>query len=136
MVRDRYEGIQTVLRKCGESGCLFLSILSIAEEVAGVSFDLINTIHICLQKRWITNDFECLDSLAILNYLTGKTWIRREVTRLTRDVAYNEYTIANYFNPRTGIIHRRRRGYDTIKNSVTVRDGYIKSYYIYSWKAV
>lgn len=134
MVRDRYEGIQTVLRKCGESGCLFLSILSIAEEVAGVSFDLINTIHICLQKRWITNDFECLDSLAILNYLTGKTWIRREVTRLTRDVAYNEYTIANYFNPRTGIIHRRRRGYDTLKASVTVREGYIKSYYVYSWE--
>lgn len=135
MVRDRYEGIQTVLRKCGESGCLFLSILSIAEEVAGVSFDLINTIHICLQKRWITNDFECLDSLAILNYLTGKIWIRREVTRLTRDVAYNEYTVANYFNPRTGIIHRRRRSYDTLKASVTVREGYIKSYYIYSWEA-
>lgn len=134
MVRDRYEGIQTVLRKCGESGCLFLSILSIAEEVTGVSFDLINTIHICLQKRWITNDFECLDSLAILNYLTGKIWIRREVTRLTRDVAYNEYTIANYFNPRTGIIHRRRRGYDTLKASVTVREGYIKSYYVYSWE--
>ena len=134
MVRDRYEGIQTVLRKCGESGCLFLSILSIAEEVTGVSFDLINTIHICLQKKWITNDFECLDSLAILNYLTGKTWIRREVTRLTRDVAYNEYTIANYFNPRTGIIHRRRRGYDTLKASVTVREGYIKSYYVYSWE--
>lgn len=134
MVRDRYEGIQTVLRKCGESGCLFLSILSIAEEVAGVSFDLINTIHICLQKKWITNDFECLDSLAILNYLTGKTWIRREVTRLTRDVAYNEYTVANYFNPRTGIIHRRRRSYDTLKASVTVREGYIKSYYVYSWE--
>lgn len=134
MVRDRYEGIQTVLRKCGESGCLFLSILSIAEEVTGVSFDLINTTHICLQKKWITNDFECLDSLAILNYLTGKTWIRREVTRLTRDVAYNEYTIANYFNPRTGIIHRRRRGYDTLKASVTVREGYIKSYYVYSWE--
>lgn len=134
MVRDRYEGIQTVLRKCGESGCLFLSILSIAEEVTDVSFDLINTIHICLQKKWITNDFECLDSLAILNYLTGKTWIRREVTRLTRDVAYNEYTVANYFNPRTGIIHRRRRGYDTLKASVTVREGYIKSYYVYSWE--
>lgn len=134
MVRDRYEGIQTVLRKCGESGCLFLSILSIAEEVTDVSFDLINTIHICLQKKWITNDFECLDSLAILNYLTGKTWIRREVTRLTRDVAYNEYTIANYFNPRTGIIHRRRRSYDTLKASVTVREGYIKSYYVYSWE--
>lgn len=134
MVRDRYEGIQTVLRKCGESGCLFLSILSIAEEVTGVSFDLINTIHICLQKKWITNDFECLDSLAILNYLTGKIWIRREVTRLTKVVAYNEYTIANYFNPRTGIIHRRRRGYDTLKASVTVREGYIKSYYVYSWE--
>lgn len=135
MVRNRYEGIQTVLRKCGESGCLFLSILSIAEEVAGVSFDLINTIHICLQKRWITSDFECLDSLAILNYLTGKIWIRREVPELLAPVRDNEYTVANYYNPRTGIIHRRRRPYDTLKASVTVRDGYIKSYYIYSWKA-
>ena len=136
MVRDRYEGIQTVLKKCGESGCLFLSVLSIAEEVAEVSFDLINTVHICLRKKWITDDFECLDSLAILNYLTGKTWTRREVTCLTGDVAYNEYTVANYFNPRTGIIHRRRRGYDTIKNSVTVREGSILTYYVYSWKAV
>lgn len=136
MVRDRYEGIQTLLKNCGDSGCLFLSVLSIAEEVADVSFDLINTIHICLQKKWITDGFECLDSLAILNYLTGKIWSRREVTCLTGDVAYNEYTVANYFNPRTGIIHRRRRGYDTIKNSVTVREGSILTYYVYSWKAV
>ena len=136
MVRDRYEGIQTLLKNCGDSGCLFLSVLSIAEEVADVSFDLINTIHICLQKKWITDDLECLDSLAILNYLTGKIWTRREVTCLTGDVAYNEYTVANYFNPRTGIIHRRRRGYDTLKNSVTVREGSILTYYVYSWKAV
>lgn len=136
MVRDRYEGIQTLLKNCGDSGCLFLSVLSIAEEVADVSFDLINTIHICLQKKWIADDFECLDSLAILNYLTGKIWARREVTCLTGDVAYNEYTVANYFNPRTGIIHRRRRSYDTIKNSVTVREGSVLTYYVYSWKAV
>ena len=136
MVRDRYEGIQTLLKNCGDSGCLFLSVLSIAEEVADVSFDLINTIHICLQKKWIADDFECLDSLSILNYLTGKIWSRREVTCLTGDVAYNEYTVANYFNPRTGIIHRRRRGYDTLKNSVTVREGSILTYYVYSWKAI
>lgn len=133
--QKRYEGIQTLLKNCGNSGCLFLSVLSIAEEEAGVSFDLINTIHICLSKGWISQDFECHDSLAILNYLTGKIWSRRVVTKLPFLVEHNEYTVANYYNPRTNITHRRRRPYDTLVNSVTVAEGSIVSYYVYSWEA-
>lgn len=134
--RDRYEGIQTLLKTCGDEGCLFLSILSIAEDVEESHIDLVDAIHLCLRKKWIAPDFECLDSPAILNHFTsGKIWSRREVPELLAPVRDNEYTVANYYNPNTEITHRRRRPYDTLKASVTVRDGYIKSYYIYSWKA-
>lgn len=135
--RDRYEGLQSLLKACGGEGCLFLTVLSIAEDATETPIDLIDAIHLCLKKKWIAPDFECLNSLAILNHFTpGKVWCRQEVPRLLVPVRDNEYTVVNYYNPGTEITHRRRRSYDTLKSSVTVRDGYIKSYYIYSWKAV
>lgn len=134
--QDRYEGLQSLLKACGGEGCLFLTVLSIAEDATETHIDLIDAIHLCLKKKWIASDFECLDSLAILNHFTpGKVWCRREVPGLLAPVRDNEYTVANYYNPGTEITHRRRRPYDTLKSSVTVREGYIKSYYIYSWEA-
>lgn len=131
--RMRYEGLQTLLRCCGEEGCLFLSLISIAEEVEHTTLDLIEVIRTCLEKGWIEDDFYCNDSLAILSYLTNKTWTRKEVSRFP-SLKSHDYVIANYYNERTGCVHRRRNEFDTLESSITVREGYIQSYYIYSWR--
>lgn len=131
--QQRYEGIQTLLNKCGNEGCLFLCLLSIAEEVIENKIDLIDAIHLCLDKGWIDETFYVNDSLAILRHLTGKSWMRTTTPSLLR-IGAKDYSIVIYHNNKTGLTHYRRRPYDTLKTSVTVRDGSVQGYYIYSWE--
>lgn len=130
-VRKRYEGIQTVLQVCGDEGCHFLTLLTIAEEQSGQKYDLIDTIHQCLAKHYIQDDFYVLKDTLILKMLTGKKWTRKDVEKLP-PIGDNDYTEAIYFNPRTQYHHYRRRYMDTLKQSVTVLEGYIESYRIYT----
>lgn len=130
--QERYEGIQTLLDNCGSDGCLFLCVLSIAEEATGKPVDLIDTIHHCIKKGWLTETFFVKDSLAILCYLTQKDWTRQSVSSLPF-IGPNDYSVAIYYNDRTRYTHYRRRSYDTLKSSVTVKEGYIRGYYVYSW---
>lgn len=132
-VRERYEGIQTILKVCGEEGCHFLTLLTIIEDVNGKPVDLIEAIRVCLAKGWIDETFWVTnDGTPILSYWTNKKWTRKEVEKLPviRD---NDYTEAKYYNKRTNLHHFRRRGYDILSNSITVKEGRIISYYIYTW---
>lgn len=131
--QERYEGIQSLLGKCGSDGCLFLCLLSIAEEVTGKRFDLIDTIHYCLKHDWLSDTFYVKDSLAILGYLTDKDWSRHSTSSLP-SIGNKDYSVVIYHNDKTGFTHYRRRPYDTLTSSVTVKEGYIQGYYIYSWR--
>lgn len=133
IAKERYTGIQTILQNCGNNGCLFLSICSIAEEQKGTRVDLIECIKTCLARGWITEQFYVKDSLAILNYLTNKMWFRGECRELPSVIKGDQYVVAIYYNKRTGFTHFRRRAYDTLKDSVTVKEGVIIGYYIYSY---
>lgn len=133
-VKARYSGIQSVLLACGKNGCLFLSLLSIAEEVTGKPLDLISIINTAFELRCISSNFYVKDSVLLLSVLTGKIWKRRIVKKLPEVIGEKEFTIAKYYNPGTGYFHFRRRGFDSLVNSVTVRDGFVKEYYIYSYE--
>lgn len=130
-VKSRYRGIQSVLLNCGKEGCLFLALMSIAEEVRKEACDLINCINTLFEAKCIKSNFYVSDSLLMLGLLTGKKWHRREVTVLPPEIKENEFTIAQYYNKNTGFCHFRRRGWDTLWDSRTVREGVIKKYYIY-----
>lgn len=132
-VKERYTDIQTILGNCHEGGCLFLCLCSIAEEQAGKHVDLIDVIKTSMSRGWITSQFWVNDSLAILNYLTGKIWSRRTVTTLPPIMDTAEYSVMIYYNTRTRYHHYRRRGYDTLTSSTTVKEGIVEGYYIYSW---
>lgn len=130
--QQRYEGFQSIAKALGSDGCHFLVLCSIIEEYTGNPLDLIHVIRTCLDKGWITNDFTVLgDGTWILTYFTGAKWTRKEVVKLPviRD---NDYTEAIWYNPRTGYHHYRRRYFDTLDCSVTVKEGYIEKYYIYT----
>ena len=130
-VKRRYEGIQTVLGVCGAEGCHFLTLLTIAEEHSGKTFDLIDTIHVCIDLKYVRPDFYVLKDCEILRLLTGKKWTRKDVEKLP-PIGDNDYTEAIYFNPRTQFHHYRRRYMDTLEHSVTVEEGYIESYRVYT----
>lgn len=132
MTKARYTDIQTVMKKCGESGCLFLCLLSICEEVLGLELDFITSYHLCFNKGLIDSDFYCKDSLEILHTLTGKNWIREVKTFLPNHIPDEMYTVEVWKYKDTS--HFRRRGYDVIRNSQTVAKGKLVYYYCYSWR--
>lgn len=132
-VKDRYEGFQDVAKDLWECGCHFLVLLSIAEEESGTKIDLIECIRLCRSKGWIRSDFYVNDALAILRFYTHKEWKRSDILqKLPKVIADNQYTEVIYYNARTSFQHFRRRGFDTKNDSVTVREGKIIGYYIYT----
>ena len=129
---ERYTGIQDALKRCGESGCNFLCICSIAEESNGRPVDIIDAYRKAEELRCMDEDFYVHNNLKLLYALTGRNWLRREMSNIEGILCKNEYSIAVYFNPRTGRHHYRRRSFDTLDRSVTVSEGYIEKYYVYS----
>ena len=130
-VQERYNGIQTAMKNAGENACLFLSLLSIAEEYTGLPVDFIVAYRKCIELGLIEKDFFCNDQQKILYELTGAKWKKTVVKELPDPVPENMYTVEKWHNVRTGFTHFRRRGFDTLECSVTVKEGYIKEYYCY-----
>ena len=129
--KERYEGIQTVFENAGKSACLFLSLLSIAEEYTGLPVDFIVAYRKCIELGLIEKDFFCNDQGKILYELTGAKWKKTVVKELHDPVPENMFTIEKWYNPRTDFTHFKRRTFDTLESSVTVKEGYIKEYYCY-----
>ena len=131
-VKERYNGIQTVFEKAGDYACLFLSLLSIAEEYTGLPVDFIVAYRKCIELGLIEKDFFCNDQEKILYELTGAKWTKTVVKELPdHPVPENMFTVEKWFNERTGLTHFKRRMFDTLESSVTVKEGYIKEYYCY-----
>ena len=132
-LKVRYSGIQTLLDRIGESGCLFLALCSIIEEVTGLPADIVGIIQTSMANGWLRKDYEVKDSLSLLKAFTGKDWKRIEVPKLPDVIKDNEFTIEKWYNPRTRFTHFKRRFADTLVSSTTVKEGSIKEYYIYSY---
>lgn len=130
---DRYDGLQSLLGICYEEGCHFLVLCSIIEEVNKRPTDIVDVMRRGMSKGWIRSDFFVNDAIAILEFYTGKKWERKEVDILPV-IGYNDYTEAIYYNERTKKTHYRRRGFDTIDNSITVKEGHVVGYYVYTWR--
>lgn len=133
-LKSRYNGIQSKMKKIGESGCLFLSLCTIIEEVTNKEADIIGIIQESMAKGWLTESYTVKDSLALLNAYTGKRWSRIEVKELPIVINDNDFTIEKWVNPKTGGNHFRRRFVDTYTDSNTVRTGKLECYYIYTYK--
>lgn len=131
MVTSRYENIQTFLTHIDTDGCYFLTLLSIAEEFNKTKVDLIDAIWLARGRNLITDDYTVNDAPALLTALTGHKWVMHRVNTLPKVIAGNEYTVAVWYNPRTKYKHFRRRYFDTLVSSVTVKEGSIAYYHLF-----
>lgn len=141
-VKDKYTGCQTMFKKANSYACHFLTLLSIADEEnirlqnkkSGIDF--LEARVIAQKMKWMDKDFTVTveGSLKLLEFYTDRKWSRREVKTLPEIIKDNEYTEAIYKNGETR--HYRRRAFDTLTASVTVRDGYVEKYYIYTSEAL
>lgn len=130
-MKSRYEYIQSFLKHIDTDGCYFLSLLSIAEEAIGSKIDLIDAIWACRGQDFINDGYYVKDALGLLTYLTGRPWYMNIYSTLPEIINDDEYTIAVYFNPRTGFKHFRRRYFDTLQESITVKEGFIQEYRLF-----
>lgn len=131
-IKERYEGLQSVMLEAGNNACLFLSLLSIVEEVLKVEQDFYKTYKWALEHNFMREDFYMLDSRDFLETLIGKKTTFEKCKELPKKVPDKMYTIEKWYNKKTGYTHFKRRYFDTLKASVTVRDGKIQEYYCYT----
>jgi hypothetical protein len=126
----RYEGVQTFLTE----GCLFLSLCSIAEQVANMHVDILSTIQYAKAEGWIdkNNDMTEASQCALLGFLTGKKWHREEFTELPNPVPDEMFTVEKWC--RDKVTHFRRRFVDTVTHSMTVAMGKLSGYYGYVYE--
>ena len=136
-VKERYEHLQTICGTAHESACHFLVLCSIADEYRYDHnlpyIDIIEAGRMLRSKGLMDSEFFIKDDgCKVLSLLTnGKKWTRKDVVKLGQ-INDNDYTEAIYFNPRTQFRHFRRRYFDTLRDSVTVKEGYVESYRIYT----
>lgn len=131
-IERRYKGVQSFLTE----GCLFLSLVSIAEQVANMHIDLLSAIQFARAEEWIDSNNEMTETSQcyLLEYLTNKKWHREEFTELPNPVPNEMYTVEKWVNLNTGLTHFRRRFVDTLTNSVTVAQGKLERYYGYIYE--
>lgn len=133
-VYNTYNGLQSLFNNT--DACHFLVLCTIIHESTGHSVNVFRLITRCVLKGWITESFFVNDAVAILEYATGHRWNVRCVKTLPAVIQENEFTEEQWFNPRTGFEHFKRRFLDTLLYSVTVKEGYIKQYRIYTMGGV
>lgn len=157
-VKAKYIGLQTwclrnaeILRVAGDYACYFFSLCSIADEYNeschnNFRVDILCTIRMALDNKWIDEEFTVLDDVAILNYLTGTQWTKVKSKTLPDTIPDNMYTIAKWYR-KTNVkkadgsvktveyTHFRRRWGDTLENSNTVKYGRIVEYRLFSHAA-
>lgn len=126
----RYAGVQTFLTE----GCLFLSLCSIAEQVANMHVDILSAIQYAKAEGWIdkNNDMTKASQCALLGFLTGRRWHREEFTTLPNPVPDEMYTVEKWC--RGKVTHFRRRFVDTLTHSMTVALGDLAGYYGYGYE--
>jgi hypothetical protein len=130
-----FEGIQTFLDEGGDAACYALDVLKIAEKATGFKIDVIETLCVCIDKKYIyynwentldNNNFFMNDPAAMLSFFTGKKWA---VTKESADYAVNpgEYAVDYWQKPDLSPGHFRLPDWDSLKDSKTVKIGKITS---------
>ena len=134
-MKSRYEGIQNKLWNMRE-GCFFLSLLSVAEEFnlehGRGKVDLVDAVNMAFDNNYVTSDYTVKKDCELLSKLTGRK-VTKKVTSVCGVLDDNEYSIVKYLNKEKTANHFRRRYFDVYTNSMTVKEGTIVSYYIYTF---
>jgi hypothetical protein len=135
------QGVQDRIKAIGDSGCYALALCKIAELWKRLGFiegSAINFIECGVNAGYISPDMTILDGAAFLGGLTQTDW-----TETYESADYiprkGEYAVAEWFNPRTGSTHftlEYPKKWNSLENSVTVKEGHIRSYRIYRLKPI
>lgn len=118
--------IQKKLEMIGKYGCYFLCLL----KATGYNEDdIVHFYDVFLNKGYIDEECTILKPSDILYDLTGRNFKCVKTTELPKKY---EFAVEYWYNERTKLHHFKLSNWDSIENSVTVREGKIESYRVYS----
>ena len=135
------QGVQDSISVIGAEGCYALSLCRIAEIVNYLlQIDslggVVGAIECGVRYGFIKPDMTVLDGAAFLKSLTGKNW-----TKTWQGAGYKpkegDYLAAEWYNKRTGKTHftlEYPQKWNSLSDSVTVKEGAIRSYRLYRVK--
>ncbi len=129
-VHKVYSGLQT--RLGNKDACHFLVLCSIIHEYRKREVDVLGLASHAIVEGWLREDYYVKDALAILRYATRCNWSMRVTKEAPDYVGPLSFTELKWFNPRTGFTHFTRKYVDTLINSVTVAEGHVEEYRIYT----
>lgn len=125
-----YIGKQTLMKNLGDNGCYILSILeSIGIQNTDAQLDLIKVL---INDGFLSKECFVQDN----NKLAARLGCTYKYTKIKP--SDEKVYIKEYFNERTGFTHFvlcvDGKDFDTLDSSVTVKEGYVRSYRIFKRK--
>jgi hypothetical protein len=132
------KGVQSFIKTVGDEGCYALALCKIAEIYNRLSsgYDAghaVSAIRKAVEFGLLKPDMTVLDGAKFLEATTESKW-----TKEYKDAGYvpqkGDYLIAEWFNRRTGLTHFTLEypvKWDGLKDSVTVKEGKIRSFRLY-----
>jgi hypothetical protein len=135
------EGVQDFIKAVGGEGCYALTlcrIAEIAEPLCGYpnGVEPVTNIDLAIESGCIKSDMTVLDGAGFLRDITGKRWTKEYKPSDYKPVE-GDYLIAEWFNKRTGKTHftlEYPKKWNSLSDSVTVREGAVRSYRLYRVK--
>jgi hypothetical protein len=132
------EGIQDFIKAIGDEGCYALTLCKIAEIAEPLSgypdgVEPVTNIRLAVEAEYIAPDMTVLDGAAFLRDMTGRKWTKEYKPAGYKPVK-GDYLIAEWFNRRTGLTHFTLEypvKWNSLSDSVTVKEGAIRSYRLY-----
>jgi hypothetical protein len=135
-------GAQSFIKAIGDEGCYALTLCKVAEiyNRRASGYDAghaVSAIGKAVEFGFLKPDMTVLDGAKFLEATTESKWAKDY-----KDAGYTpqkgDYLVAEWFNKRTGLTHFTLEypvKWDGLKDSVTVKEGAIRSYRLYRVKA-
>ena len=126
---------QKIMKVLGESGCYFLSLVELAEEIGQNRIDAVEVYEKATKNGWMDDEATMMYPASVLSFMTG---LKFSVEKQSTDYVTNEtdYEILVFQNGNyTHFVLGNGSGgvkYDPLGNSNTVRNGAIVGKRIFS----
>jgi hypothetical protein len=126
------QGIQSFIKSIGDSGCLVLCMIKIAEIHRQRIYNPFEVISRALEEDWLSEDMFVKNPEAIMQFLTDERWEYSHNSISTPRVNGKVYCIERWERSTTAgtTSHFRLPEWDPLKDSQTVKYGRIASYRI------
>jgi hypothetical protein len=130
------QGVQDMISTIGAFGCYALTLCRVAELAGGVKTNIgtaADDIERAIAAGCIKEDMTVLDGAAFLRRLTLMDW-RKDYQPAGYKPREGDYLVAEWYNKRTGKTHftlEYPEKWNSLADSVTVKEGAIRSYRVY-----